>query len=153
MEENLVLKTIIPKVDNIERKWYLIDAQREVLGRLASQIAILLKGKHKPEYSPHLDLGDHVVVINVNKIRVTGRKMEQKRYTHYTGYPDGLKTKLFAQLIHDKPERILMHAVKGMLPKNRLGRKMLKKLRIYSGDNHPHQAQKPENLPTNLRRI
>jgi len=147
------LKTIVPKIEERERKWYLIDAQNEILGRLASQIAILLRGKHKPEYSPHLDLGDHVIVLNVDKIRVTGRKQEQKRYTHYTGYPGGLRTKSYHQIVHKQPELLLYRAVKGMLPKNRLGRKMIKKLRIYTGDGHPHLAQKPIELPSNLRRI
>lgn len=153
MEENFGLKTIVPKVDKVDQKWFLVDAQNEVLGRLASQIAILLRGKHKPEYTPHLDLGDHVVVVNVDKIRMTGRKTEQKHYTRYTGFPNGLRSKLLHQLHHDHPERVLYNAVRGMLPKNRLGRKMIKKLRIYTGNEHPHQAQQPEELPQNLRRI
>jgi large subunit ribosomal protein L13 len=152
-EDNIGVKTIVPKVENIERNWYLIDAQDQILGRLASQIAFLLRGKHKPEFSPHLDLGDHVIVINADKIAVTGRKLEQKEYTKYTGYPSGLRKKKLGKLIHDRPEWVIMHAVKGMLPKNRLGRKMIKKLRIYSGSEHPHQAQRPEVLPDELRRI
>jgi len=147
------VKTVVPKIDEIERKWYLVDAENEILGRISSQIATLLRGKHKPEFTPHLDLGDHVIVINAEKIKVTGRKLNQKEYTRYTGYPSGLRTNLMEKLLQQKPERIIIHAVKGMLPKNRLGRQMIKKLRVYAGPNHPHKAQKPENLPDNLRRI
>ncbi len=146
------MKTVVPRADHIEKKWYLIDGQDQILGRLASQIAILLRGKHKPVYTPHLDLGDHVVVINANKIKLTGRKLAQKQYTRYTGYPGGLRKMPLQKLFHDRPERVLSHAVKGMLPKNRLGRQMIKKLRIYAGPDHPHQAQKPNDLPNNLRR-
>lgn len=142
------MKTVVPNVDNIERKWYIIDAQDQILGRLASQIATLLRGKHKPEYTPHLDLGDHVVIINADKIKVTGRKLSNKFYTRYTGFPGGLRTSSFEKLMHERPERVLFHAVKGMLPKNRLGRKMIKKLRVYAGPDHPHQAQQPEALPS-----
>jgi large subunit ribosomal protein L13 len=147
------VKTVVPNVDDIERKWYIIDAQDQILGRLASQIATLLRGKHKPEYTPHLDLGDHVVIVNADKIKVTGRKLSNKFYTRYTGFPGGLRTSSFEKLIHERPERVLFHAVKGMLPKNRLGRKMIKKLRVYTGPDHPHQAQQPEALPSSLRRI
>ena len=147
------MKTVVPKVESTERKWYVVDGQGQVLGRLASQIATLLRGKHKPEFTPHLDLGDHVVVINADQIRVTGRKFYQKRYTRYTGYPGGLRTSSLEKLLHDRPERVLFRAVKGMLPKNRLGRKMIKKLRIYAGPDHSHQAQQPEVLPSHLRRI
>lgn len=147
------MKTVVPKVESTERKWYVVDGQGQVLGRLASQIATLLRGKHKPEFTPHLDFGDHVVVINADQIRVTGRKFYQKRYTRYTGYPGGLRTSSLEKLLHDRPERVLFRAVKGMLPKNRLGRKMIKKLRIYAGPDHSHQAQQPEVLPSHLRRI
>ena len=147
------MKTIVPRIDSIERKWYLIDGQEEILGRLASQVATLLRGKHKPEYTPHLDLGDHVIVINAEKIRVTGKKRSDKVYTRYTGFPGGLRVRSLDQLMHNKPEKVLFHAVKGMLPKNRLGRQMIKKLRIYTGTDHPHDAQKPEVLPNTLRRI
>ena len=147
------MKTFVPNVDDIERKWYIIDAQDQILGRLASQIATLLRGKHKPEYTPHLDLGDHVVIVNADKIKVTGRKLSNKFYTRYTGFPGGLRTSSFEKLMHERPERVLFHAVKGMLPKNRLGRKMIKKLRVYTGPDHPHQAQQPEALPSSLRRI
>ena len=147
------MKTMVPKVDSIVKKWYVIDGENEVLGRLASQVAMILRGKHRPEYTPHLDLGDHIVVINADKIRVTGRKLNQKVYRRYTGYPSGLRTKTMDKMMQERPERVLFHAVKGMLPKNRLGRKMIKKLRVYVGSDHPHQAQKPETLPDNLRKV
>jgi len=147
------VKTVVPKVNDVEKKWYLIDGKDQILGRLASQIAILLRGKHKPQFTPHLDVGDHVVVINADKIKLTGRKLSQKVYTRYTGYPGGLRHGYLAKLLHNRPEWVLFHAVKGMLPKNRLGRKMIKKLRVYAGSDHPHQAQQPEALPNNLRRI
>lgn len=147
------MKTIVPKIDQIDRKWYLVDGENEILGRLASQIATLLRGKHKPEYTPHLDLGDHVIVINVDKIKVTGNKLTQKVYKRYTGFPGGLRVRSLAKTLQERPERVLFHAVKGMLPKNRLGRKMIKKLRVYAGTDHPHQAQKPEVIPDSLRRI
>lgn len=147
------MKTIVPKIDQIDRKWYLVDGENEILGRLASQIATLLRGKHKPEYTPHLDLGDHVIVINVDKIKVTGNKFTQKVYKRYTGFPGGLRVRSLAKTLQERPERVLFHAVKGMLPKNRLGRKMIKKLRVYAGTNHPHEAQKPEVIPDSLRRI
>ena len=147
------MKTVVPKIDQLERKWFLVDAEDEILGRLASQVAILLRGKHKPDFTPHLDLGDHVIVINADKIKVTGRKMSQKVYKRYTGYPSGLRVQTLEKVMQSRPERVFLHAVKGMLPKNRLGRKMIKKLRIYAGAKHPHHAQKPEALPDNLRRI
>lgn len=147
------MKTVIPRIDSIKRKWYLIDAQDQVLGRLACQVATLLRGKHKPEYTPHLDLGDHVVVVNVDKIKLTGRKLSKKQYTRYTGYPGGLRTVSLEKVLRERPARVFFHAVKGMLPKNRLGRKMIKKLRVYPGPEHLHQAQQPETLPNNLRRI
>lgn len=146
------MKTVIMKADISKRKWYLVDATDQVLGRLASQVAACLRGKHKPEYSPHLDYGDHIVVINADKLKVTGKKEEKKFYTRYTGYPGGLRTVFLQNLKHDKPEKVLYHAVKGMLPKNRLGRKMIRKLKIYTGPEHPHQAQKCEALPENLRK-
>ena len=147
------MKTVVPKLKDIQRNWYLINAQGVVLGRLASQIATLLRGKHKPDYTPHLDVGDHVIVVNAEQIKFTGRKTEQKQYTAYSGYPGGLKTKNLETLLKDKPDKVLYHAVRGMLPKNRLGRKMIRKLRIYTGPDHKQQAQKPEVLPDNLRRI
>ena len=146
------MKTVVPKVVESDKKWYLIDAQDEVLGRLASEIAFVLRGKHKPEFTPHLDMGDHVVVVNAEKIRLTGRKISQKKHKRYTGYPSGLRVQSVDTLMREHPERVLYHAIKGMLPKNRLGRKMIKKLRIYAGSEHPHQAQKVEGFPKTLRR-
>lgn len=140
------MRTYSLKSGEIDRKWYLVDAQGKVLGRLASEIATVLRGKRKPTYSPHLDNGDHVVVINADKVVVTGKKTQQKRYYHHTGYPGGLRSRTFAQLMAHQPERILRQAVKGMLPHNRLGRQMLKKLRVYAGPDHPHHSQKPEPL-------
>jgi large subunit ribosomal protein L13 len=147
------VKTIVPKITDIQHNWYLIDAQNVVLGRLASQIATLLRGKHKPMYTPHLDVGDHVVVVNASQLKLTGRKTSLKQYTSYTGYPGGLRVKKFDTILKSSPDKVLYHAVKGMLPKNRLGRKMIKKLRIYPGPDHQQLAQKPEVLPNHLRRI
>lgn len=146
------MKTIIPKTDTLESKWYLVNAEDQVLGRLASQVAFIVKGKHKPVYTPHLDTGDHVVVINAEKIRVTGRKLQRKQYTRYTGYPGGLRIRLIGKELHERPETVLGHAIKGMLPKNRLGSRLFKKVKIYVGSDHPHQAQHPEDLPSNLRK-
>jgi large subunit ribosomal protein L13 len=140
------MKTYSLKPDDIDRKWYLVDAQGQVLGRLATEIATILRGKKKPSYSPHMDNGDHVVVINAEKVEVTGRKREQKKYHHHSGYPGGLRTRTFAELQARRPEQIIRLAVKGMLPHNRLGRQMMKKLRIYPGPNHPHQAQSPQQI-------
>jgi len=140
------VKTYSVKADEIKREWYLINAEGKTLGRLASEIAKILKGKHKPIYSPHLDCGDYVIVINAEKIRVTGRKLDQKIYYRHSGYPGGLKSITLREQLAKHPERVIKAAVKGMLPKNRLGRKMLKKLKVYAGDSHPHQAQKPKVL-------
>ena len=123
------------------------DAEGKVLGRFASEVASILKGKHKPIYSPHLDTGDHVVVINADKIRITGNnKLEGKVYTRYSGYPGGLKTKTLKEMLESRPELVMEHAITGMLPRNKLGRKMVKKVRIYAGPEHPHQAQSPESV-------
>jgi large subunit ribosomal protein L13 len=146
------VKTIVPKADTIEQKWYLVDAENQVLGRLASQIAYVVKGKHKVIYTPHLDTGDHVVVINAEKIRLTGRKLQKKQTTRYTGYPGGLRIRNVSKQLHEKPETVLQHAIKGMLPKNHLGRKLFRKVRIYTGPEHPHRAQNPEALPSQLRK-
>lgn len=148
-EDGTDLKTVVPKKDQKDEKWYVIDAREQVLGRLASQVAVLLRGKHKPQFTPHLDLGDHVIVINADRLRVTGRKSLHKRYGQYSGYPGGLRMQDFNQVMHDYPERVLKHAVKGMLPKNRLGRKIFKKLKVYAGPDHPHEAQKPEVFTLN----
>jgi large subunit ribosomal protein L13 len=141
------LKTFIPKKKDIEQKWYIVDASDQVLGRLASRIATVLRGKHKPVYTPHMDVGDFVVVVNAAQVKVTGKKTDQKRYYRYTGYPGGLRVEEYRKLMRERPERVLRHAVWGMLPHNSLGRKLLKKLKIYPGPEHPHQAQQPEPLP------
>jgi len=140
------MKTYIPKAKEIEKKWYLVDAEGEILGRLASKIAQVLIGKTKPIYTPFLDVGDFVIVINAKKVRVTGGKEKKKIYYHYSGYPGGMKGKVFEDLMKEKPEKIIREAVRGMIPKNKLGRKMLKKLKVYPGTEHPHEAQKPEKI-------
>jgi large subunit ribosomal protein L13 len=140
------VRTFTAKAEEIERKWYVVDAEGQTLGRLASRIAPILKGKHKPIYSPHLDCGDFVVVINAEKVRVTGRKMDQKFYHRHSGYPGGLTSISLRDQLARYPERVLQAAVKGMLPKNKLGRRMIKKLKVYAGDSHPHQAQQPKPL-------
>ena len=140
------MRTFTAKTAEIKRQWYIVDAQGQTLGRLASKIAPILKGKHKPTYTPHLDCGDFVVVINVDKVRVTGRKLDQKIYYRHTEYPGGLKSINLRDQLAQHPDRVLMSAVKGMLPKNRLGRQMIKKLKLYAGETHPHQAQQPKSL-------
>ncbi len=135
------MKTYSPKASDIVRKWHVVDASGQTLGRLATKVAILLRGKHKPLYAPHLDTGDFVIVVNAAEIRVTGKKAEQKTYYRHSGYPGGLKSTSFAKLRQEHPTRIIEHAVKGMLPHNRLGAAMLKKLKVYAGPDHPHQAQ------------
>jgi large subunit ribosomal protein L13 len=140
------MKTFMPKAAEVERDWYVVDANDQILGRLASQIAQILRGKHKPTYSPHLDVGDHVVVINAGNVRLTGRKHDQKRYFRHSGYPGGGRQTPVAELLARRPEEVIRKAVKGMLPKNRLGRAMLGKLKVYRGDEHPHDAQKPRTL-------
>ncbi len=139
-------KTYMAKPGEIEKKWYLVDASGKVLGRLASQIAMILMGKHRPTYTPHVDTGDYVVVVNAEKVVLTGRKLDQKNYYRHSGYPGGLKVVTARQLLQKHPEKLIYLAVKRMLPKNKLGRKMLKKLKVYAGSEHPHQAQKPEPL-------
>lgn len=140
------MKTYTPKADDIERRWWLVDAEGRTLGRLASEVASVLRGKHKPMYTPHLDTGDHVVVINAEKIRLTGNKAEQKTYFRHSGWVGGEKEIPFERMIRTYPERVIELAVKGMLPKNTLGRKMRKKLRVYGGSEHPHESQQPEPL-------
>jgi len=129
-----------------EKAWYIIDAKNKVLGRLATRIATRLMGKHKPTWQPYMDMGDYIVVINASKVSVTGRKEEQKKYFRYSGYPGGLKTETLKDLRNRKPQDIIYHAVAGMLPKNRLGSAMFKKLFVYSGERHPHEAQEPKEL-------
>ena len=137
------MKTYAVKASEIERQWWLVDASDQTLGRLATRIATLLEGKHKPTYSPHIDVGDHVVVVNAGRIRVTGNKLAQKRYYRHSNYPGGLKEESLEALLERKPELVIERAVKGMLPRNRLGRAMFKKMKVYSGAEHPHQAQQP----------
>ncbi len=143
---SISVKTYVVKPSDIKREWYLVDAGGKTLGRLASEIAKILQGKHKPIYTPHLDVGDYVIVINAEKVRVTGKKLDQKIYYRHSGYPGGLKSISLREQLKKHPTRVIRTAVKGMLPKNRLGRKMIKKLKVYSGDSHPHQAQKPKLL-------
>ena len=138
------MSTYFPKQGEIVRKWYVVDASGQTLGRLASQVALILMGKNNPKYTPFLDTGDHVVVINADKVKVTGMKAEQKSYQHYTGYPGGLRSEDFRERFARKPEMVVEDAIKRMLPKTKLGRQMLSKLQVYKGDKHPHQAQKPE---------
>jgi large subunit ribosomal protein L13 len=140
------MKTFSAKKEDIQRTWYLVDASGAVLGRLASEIAKVLRGKTKPIYTPHVDTGDYVVVINADKIRLTGKKIDKKAYYWHTGYPGGLKSTNARMLLATKPGSVLKTAVKGMLPKNSLGRKMFKKLKVYVGPDHPHQAQQPQPL-------
>ena len=140
------MKTYYAKPGEVEREWLLIDAEDQVLGRVASKAATLLKGKHKPQYTPHVDTGDFVVIINADKIRLTGTKAAKKEYFHHTGFPGGLKMETFSEAMEKHPERVLEHAVKGMLPKNTLGRAMGKKLKVYTGSEHPHMAQKPRQI-------
>lgn len=138
------MKSYMAKPAEIDRKWYVIDATDQTLGRLSSEVASMLRGKHKPIYTPHVDTGDFIIVINASKIRLTGNKLTQKKMRWYTGYPGGLKEIDYGSLLEKKPEKIIEAAVKGMLPHNRLGAAMFKKLKVYRGSEHPHQAQQPE---------
>ena len=140
------MTTVSAKPAEVRREWYLVDATEKTLGRLASEIAHRLRGKHKPEFTPHVDTGDYIVVINAEKVRVTGNKAKGKIYHSHTGYPGGLKSISFEKLIEKAPERVIQNAVKGMLPKGPLGRAMFKKLKIYAGEEHPHAAQQPQEL-------
>ena len=143
------MPTPMPKENEIERKWYVVDADGKVLGRLATRIATILRGKHKPLFTPHLDVGDHVVVLNAEKIHLTGRKLQNKQYRWHTGYIGGLREVSAEKMLKTHPERVIEWAVQGMLPKNRLGRAMAKKLKVYRGAAHPHQAQRPQVLEVN----
>jgi large subunit ribosomal protein L13 len=142
-------KTYLPPIDSLERNWYIVDAENQRLGRLASEIASILRGKNKPTFTPHMDTGDFVIVVNAEKVLVTGKKRTQKLYRRHSGRPGGMKTETFAKLQVRLPERIIERAVKGMLPKNSLGAKLFTKLKVYAGDNHPHSAQKPQTLTIN----
>jgi len=137
------VKTYMAKPTEVERQWFVIDAEGQTLGRLCSEVAAILRDKHKPTYTPHVDTGDFVIVINAEKIQLTGKKLEKKKYRYHTGYPGGLKEVDYKTLLQKRPEKAIELAVKGMLPKNRLGAKMFRKLKVYRGSEHPHQAQKP----------
>ena len=139
-------KSYTPRESEIERRWYVVDAADQTLGRLATRVARVLEGKHKPMYAPHLDTGDHVIILNVSRIAVTSDKRETKLYIRHSGYPHGLKEETLGHLLARRPEEVIRRAVKGMLPHNRLGTQMLRKLKVYAGSEHPHQAQKPEPL-------
>jgi len=138
------MKSFMAKTNEVERKWYLIDAEDKVLGRLSTEVATILCGKNKPIYTPHVDTGDFVIIINADKIKLTGKKLDQKHHVYHTGHPGGLKEIPYRRLMAEKPERIIQLAVKGMLPKSSLGRGMIKKLKVYRGNEHNHQAQQPE---------
>jgi large subunit ribosomal protein L13 len=140
------MSTYFPKEGEIARKWYVVDASGQALGRLASRVARVLMGKENPKYTPFIDTGDHVVVVNAEKVKLTGMKSEAKVYQHYTGYPGGLRTESYTRRMNRKPELVIEEAVKRMLPKSKLGRQMISKLKVYRGEKHPHQAQKPEAL-------
>ncbi|KGF73048.1 50S ribosomal protein L13 [Neosynechococcus sphagnicola sy1] len=142
-------KTYLPPLDSIERNWYVVDATDQRLGRLASEVAMILRGKNKPTFTPHLDTGDFVIVVNAEKIAVTGKKRTDKIYRRHSGRPGGMKTETFAKLQARIPERIIEHAIQGMLPKNTLGRQLFTKLKVYAGPEHPHTAQKPQTLIIN----
>ena len=140
------MKTISAKAETVQRSWYVIDAEGQTLGRLATEVARRLRGKHKTEYTPHVDTGDYIVVVNAEKVKVTGRKASDKTYYRHTGHPGGLKEATFAQMIERSPAKVIELAVKGMLPRNPLGRAMYRKLKVYAGQEHPHDAQQPETL-------
>ena len=141
------MKTHTVKGGEITHQWFVVDASDKPLGRLACEVAKILRGKHRPEFSPHLDLGDHVIIVNADRIHLSGKKREQKVYYSYSGYQGGLKVRRVNEVMQQDPAKVIRHAVKGMLPSNRLGARLLKKLRVYSGPEHPHKAQKPEDLP------
>ncbi len=138
------MKTYSPKAAEIERKWHVVDASGQTLGRLASEVASILRGKHKPMFAPHMDTGDYVIIINASKINLTGKKLTDKFYHYHTGYPGGIKSIAYGKLLETKPEKVIELAVKGMLPHNKLGRAMFKKLKVYAGTEHPHEAQQPQ---------
>ena len=140
------MSTYIPSAHEIDRKWFVVDASGKTLGRLATEAASVLSGKRSPKYTPYIDMGDHVIVINAEKIRLTGLKSQSKLYRRYTGFPGGLREESFVRLLERKPEKIVEEAIKGMLPKTKMGRQMATKLNVYRGEQHPHQAQKPEPL-------
>lgn len=140
------METYIPKLDEINQKWLIVDADGQILGRFASEVASILRGKNKPIFTPHMDVGDYVIIINAGRIRVTGKKAKTKKYYRHTGYPGGLRSDNYSDLIKSNPAKILEKAIWGMLPHNKLGKKIYKKLKIYAGSEHPHEAQKPEKI-------
>ncbi len=144
------MKTFMAKAEEVQRKWYVVDAEGKALGRLSSEVAKVLRGKNKPIYTPHVDTGDHVIVINAEKVVLTGNKLEGKIYRHFSGYPGGMKEVKYKDMMQSKPEKVIELAIKGMLPHNTLGRAMFTKLKVYKGSEHEHQAQKPENLEINI---
>lgn len=146
MSKRTTQRTFQATEADVDKKWYVVDADGLVLGRLAANVARILRGKHKPIFSPHVDTGDFVIIINAHKVRLTGKRQEQKSYFTYSGYPGGSKTRLFKDLIKTNPQYVIEHAVRGMLPHNRLGRRIIKKLKVYADDAHPHTAQQPEEL-------
>ena len=143
--------TFMANAGNIERKWFVVDAEGQTLGRLAAEVAKVLRGKHKPTFTPHVDTGDYVIVVNAAKVKVTGKKLVQKTYFRHSGYPGGAKFTQLGHMIENRPERVVEMAIRGMLPKNKLGEQMYRKLNVYAGAEHPHQAQKPEVLNLNIR--
>ena len=145
------MRTYSPKGNDITRQWHVIDASDVVLGRLASQVAVLLRGKHKPIFAPHVDTGDFVIVINADKVALSGNKLEQKRAYRHSGYPGGMRSRSYGELMEKHPERVVEKAIRGMLPKNSLGRQTLRKLKVYAGPNHPHQAQQP--VPFEIKQV
>lgn len=149
MSNTTTVRTFQAKEVDVDKKWFIVDAEGKVLGRLASNIARILRGKHKPIFTPHVDTGDYVIVVNADKVQVTGKRQEQKSYFHYSGYPGGAKVRLFKDVIKKNPEFVIEHAVKGMIPHNRLGRRIIKKLKVYAGPTHPHVAQQPTELKMN----
>ncbi|GAB4243082.1 MAG: 50S ribosomal protein L13 [Thermoleophilia bacterium] len=140
------MKTYSAKPGEVDRRWYVVDAEGQTLGRLATRVATKLRGKDKPRYTPHVDTGDFVIVVNADKVAVTGKKLSQKRYYRHSGYPGGIRSRTLEQMLQAHPTEVVRKAVKGMMPKNRLAAKQLRKLKVYAGPNHPHKAQKPEEL-------
>ena len=140
------MKTYLPKLKDVQKKWYVVDAEGKTLGRLASQIAAILRGKTKPTFTPHMDMGDNVIVVNCEKVVLTGQKASQKNYYRHSGHPGGIKETSYLDMIKNKPERVITLAVKGMIPHNRLGRAIMKNLKVYAGPEHPHSSQQPEKL-------
>ncbi len=138
------MKTHVAKGGDVRQRWYIVDAEGQTLGRLATRVAHVIRGKHHPDFTPHIDHGDHVIIVNAEKIQVTGRKREQKTYSRFSGYPSGLKVWSLGEALKERPEDVVAHAVRGMLPKTRLGRRLIRKLRVYTGAGHPHSAQNPE---------